>query len=127
MTHDDQQQVFILVDGDNIGARLEHAIWLDDPAEYVRRSNELTSFFERMGTELTNAGISVLAIGGDSVLAECSTSDIPSVLEVLDKVRARHDVDFSGGLGGTLSQAQTALRIAKTSGKARIHIDPYLI
>jgi hypothetical protein len=62
MTHDDQQQVFILVDGDNIGARLEHAIWLDDPAEYVRRSNELTSFFERMGTELTNAGISVLAI-----------------------------------------------------------------
>jgi GTP cyclohydrolase III len=126
MASDDQRQVFVLVDGDNIGTRLEDAVWRDDVAAYVQRSSELTAFFERMGAHLRNVGVSVLAIGGDSVLAEFSASEIATVLDVLDKVRVRHNVAFSAGIGPTLSQAHIALRTAKASGKARVHLDPSL-
>jgi GTP cyclohydrolase III len=115
--------MFIFLDGDDVGVSLEQAIWSDNVDEYVRRSAELTNFFHELARDLADAGASVLTVGGDSILATVAPEGVDVIVAFFSK-RQQEDASicFSVGLGSTLASAHTALRVAKSSGKARLAI-----
>lgn len=115
--------MFILVDGDDVGASLEEAIWREDVASYVQRSGELTAHFRSMADVMSEAGATVLAVGGDSVLATCEPDVLDQIVNALNWLQSSSQVRSSAGVGTSLSRAHVALRMAKVSGKSRLVTD----
>lgn len=116
-------ELFALIDGDDIGARMEHLLLNDERLEAVRHSaatdGAMAVLVGRLGTL---PGVTHLSTGGDSALFSLARPSVQAFADELSHQRAALDFRISCGIGGSTRRAFVALRSAKTSGKNRTEI-----
>lgn len=114
--------MFLAVDGDNVGSRLEYFAITNNVVAlkvFSATFNSSMVWFEKQLKESFNAEITFS--GGDNLLARLN-KDFP--LESLEELRrqffAKSESTLSMGMGETPQQAYLALKLAKTNGKNSI-------
>lgn len=115
--------LFALIDGDDVGARMEHLLLNNERLEAVRHSTAtdgaMATLVNRLGTL---PGVTHLSTGGDSALFSLDRNSVQAFAGELSQQRAALDFRISCGIGESTSRAFVALRSAKTSGKNRTEI-----
>ena len=118
-------RLYIAVDGDDIGNRLEYLM-------LTNNLEELTSFSESFRQSLRwlgkciedDLGAEIVFSGGDNLLAITTATDVP--IDKLDAIRhkfaERTGKSLSAGIGKSARQAYVALKLAKASGKNCMYV-----
>ena len=106
--------LFISIDGNNIGKRLEQYI-------LPERFDELKAFSDRVSTAVSDLsrfvveiGGNVLMSGGDNLLATVPKNECCSLRCFLDGIQSR-DLSFSMGVGHNARASFLALKYAKAT------------
>ncbi|MFJ5179299.1 mCpol domain-containing protein [Streptomyces griseoviridis] len=112
---------FAIIDGDDVGSKVEIHILANDVEKFVESSRMINSTLERLADRMSSLpGVSLVHTGGDSILIEISDDCIDLMSDTLRKEQGPGALTFSAGVGATLRQSFLALRMAKSSGKCRI-------
>ena len=106
------ESIFVSIDGNNIGKRLERYILSE-------RFDDLKSFSDRVSTAIAELsrfivgiGGTVLMSGGDNLLAMVPANERLSLKRFFDGVQS-HDIPFSMGIGRNARASFLALKYAK--------------
>lgn len=105
----------VAVDGDQVGKRLEQAIFNSDPDTLANLSSSITSYFQEISKFLSMNNLRVLVHGGDIVIALGDVT--PAIVNGLFELPG--PVSISAGIGSSILTAHLALRMAKASGGSR--------
>lgn len=108
--------VFIAVDGDDVGNRLECLILEGNEHGLREYSARVATAFEELSQLFRRCGASVLVQGGDTLLARAHDLASDRIAQLLRECL----VPVSAGIGSTLPSAYLALRYAKCAGKGRL-------
>jgi hypothetical protein len=113
-------KMYISVDGDNIGSRLENLIILEKADELHKFSQDVFLYFEIIKKCLLSCEAEIIFHGGDSILAKIyDASFVPLIDRVFaeSQIYAQGQISVSVGLGDSMLEAYLALKAAKSSGK----------
>ncbi|MFI0086494.1 mCpol domain-containing protein [Streptomyces bobili] len=114
---------FAIIDGDDIGSKVESRLLADDVLGFVRTSKTIANMVESLaGHASAVPGVTVISSGGDSILLQVSDDSIGQLSDTLEELQQPGFFTFSVGVGGTLRESFVALRMAKSSGKCKIAI-----
>lgn len=108
--------VFIAVDGDDVGSRLECLILEGNENGLREYCDRVATAFESLSRLLRDDGAVVLVQGGDTLLAKAPDMTPARAAELLRGCL----VPVSAGIGSTLPSAYLALRYAKCGRKGRL-------
>lgn len=108
--------VFIAVDGDDVGNRLEYLILEGNENGLREYSARVATAFDKLSQLFRRCGASVLVQGGDTLLARAHDLAPDRIAQILRECL----VPVSAGIGSTLPSAYLALRYAKSAGKGRL-------
>ncbi|MEU5046523.1 mCpol domain-containing protein [Streptomyces griseorubiginosus] len=112
---------FAIIDGDDVGNRIESRILANDVTGFVRTSKMIADAVDRLAEmSSTVPGVDVVSAGGDSILLQVAESSIDPLSVVLKELQDPESFTFSVGIGQTLRESFIALRMAKSSGKCKI-------
>ncbi|WP_151481454.1 mCpol domain-containing protein [Streptomyces albicerus] len=112
---------FAIIDGDDVGNKVETHILANDIAKFVESSRMINAALEGIATRMADLpGVSLVHAGGDSILIEIRDGSVELIAEALKKEQKPGILTFSAGVGSTLRQSFLALRMAKSSGKCRV-------
>jgi GTP cyclohydrolase III len=113
-------ELYIAVDGDNVGSKLEHLTIMNDMATLEVFSEEFNSSMIWFKNQLVqNFDAKIIFYGGDNLLAVVHTESFS--LEALEFLRSEFATKtgstLSIGIGDVPRKAYLALKLAKTGGK----------
>ncbi|TXS20455.1 mCpol domain-containing protein [Streptomyces sp. adm13(2018)] len=112
---------FAIIDGDDIGNKVESFILANDVANFIESSRRINFELEGLATRMKELpGVSLVHAGGDSLLIEMEDEAVGLVVEVVNMEQKPGSLTFSAGIGSTLRRSFMALRMAKSSGKCRV-------
>ncbi len=125
MREHSEEKLYIAVDGDDVGRRLEYYMIINDSTSLTAFSTDFRSsmtWLEDRLIQIFNAKI--LFSGGDNLLAEISLqNEFANPLSTLHlQFTQKSNNTLSVGVGSTLREAYFALKIAKASGKNCIKV-----
>jgi GTP cyclohydrolase III len=112
--------MYISVDGDNIGSRLENLIILEKADELHKFSQDVFLYFEIIKKGLLDCEAEIIFYGGDSILAKVQGTSFVSLMNKIfseGQSYAQGQISVSVGLGDSILEAYLALKAAKSSGK----------
>ena len=113
--------VFLLVDGDDVGGRLERHLLQNNVAAFVATSNAIDFAIRSLVLVAEEIdGVRAISIGGDSVLFEAAEESVEALSAALASSQNVGGFSFSVGVGPSLRECYLGLRMAKTSGKGKI-------
>lgn len=117
------KKLYLAVDGDNVGSRLEYYVLINDTDTLTAFSNIFNSTMKWFENQLvTNFEATIIFYGGDNLLA-CINAEKYSA-KYLEKLKSKFaektKSTLSIGLGESPQKAYFALKYAKTSGKNSI-------
>ena len=120
-------KLYIALDGDNVGARLEYLSFTNDIAQLKEFSKLFSQKMEWLKQELVeNFNAEIIIYGGDNVMASISNpiNMQQFILSLGDLFTEFQTVgnSLSAGIGNNPREAFIALNFAKASGKNRIKI-----
>lgn len=111
--------VYIYLDGDGIGRRIEAYIVSGDLEGAARFSKHVTEALCAMEEVLNESGAEIVFSGGDNILAK--VADLGDVFYDLLKIFfGKTGATASAGVGLTATQAFLGLALAKSLGGGRI-------
>ncbi|MBQ0972294.1 mCpol domain-containing protein [Streptomyces sp. RK31] len=117
--------LFAIVDGDDVGNKIESHLLANDVAGFVQTSKRISLAMETVaGSASRVPGVAVISTGGDSILLQLSEDSITRLSDALEVLQQPGQFTFSVGVGRTLRESFIALRMAKSSGKCRVSIYP---
>lgn len=109
---------YLILDGDDVGSKVEAHLLANDLQSFTTSSNEISTSIERLANCLNNiTGVSVISVGGDSILAQVDLPETSLLHNQLSELQRPGEFTFSAGIGKTLRESFIALRMAKTAGK----------
>jgi len=114
------EYIFIAIDGDNIGRKLEEYIVNEEFSKLFFFSNNLKQYFSKIKNIALKNHSNILLFGGDSVIIKIKEDNVSFFLEEIKALKT--DITISIGIGKTLRQAYFALKEAKALGRNRIII-----
>lgn len=104
--------IFIAIDGNNIGRKIEYLI-LDEKLEELQNfSNEISHRVRQISHAIESTGGKIFMSGGDNILAEISNTQTDFLIDVLKKNQTDR-FTFSMGIGNNTKMAYLALKCAK--------------
>jgi GTP cyclohydrolase III len=114
------QDIYIAIDGDDIGYRLEYYMLTDQPKHLQAFSESFEASFSWLRNVLVNDfGATIVFSGCDNLLAVVKSDN--HLIEKLEGLRRdffeRAEQSLSVGLGRSTREAYLALKLAKASGK----------
>lgn len=117
------EELYIAIDGDDVGRRLEHSMLINDQdnlIDFSKRFNESMTWLESNLEQVFQAQI--IFNGGDNLLAKLHQKDfdLDKLTSITKNFLSRSTSTLSIGIGANMRQAYFALKLAKTSGKNRI-------
>lgn len=102
----------LLLDGDQVGKKLDHAILTNDLDGFANLSEDISSYFRLLANILQASGLVVVMQGGDSLAAK-GNLERDLVLKILS---IKGPVTVSIGVGPSILNAFLAMRFAKSEG-----------
>lgn len=116
------KELFIAVDGDDVGHRLEYFMLINDQLSLstftATFSGSMSWLEERLRSDLDAR---IVFIGGDNLLAILLDNGLVNFQETLEKIRLGFSEKaistLSIGVGRSPREAYLALKLAKASGK----------
>ncbi len=111
--------MFIAIDGDDVGRRLEYLIVKSTPHEVEEFSKYIGSAVESIVDRLLRIDGKIIVRGGDNILAEIRPLSSAEVKDLVNFPATGAGIQFSVGTGETLVSAFLALKLAKAGGKNR--------
>ncbi len=94
-------EIFALIDGDDVGTRMEYLLLSDEQREAVRHSNATDGAISTVvGRLSTLPGVTHLSTGGDSALFALDKTSVQEFSEELSQQRATLDFKISCGYRG---------------------------
>ncbi len=119
----DSNNIYVFLDGDGIGDKLE-LLLLDGKIEDAKRfSNSINTSINRICTEIMSTkGVQLLFSGGDDVVFyyQGENWNIDSIYKFQKQFEESTGNTLSAGIGISIQSAITNLRRAKLSGKNKI-------
>jgi GTP cyclohydrolase III len=112
------EPVFVLIDGDNVGDRIDgfiHQGDLNSLSEFTRRLDQAVA---RIATLAQEAGGEVYMAGGDNILVR--VKGLEKLLDKVLSIREELPCTFSVGIGSDARESHQALRFAKERGAGTI-------
>jgi GTP cyclohydrolase III len=113
-------ELYLAVDGDDVGHRLEYLMLMNDRESIIEFSKTFQCAMDWLESKLvTDFDAEIIFNGGDNLLA-CLPLDYLSskaLEELRDSFAEKATSTLSAGLGDSPRQAYFALKLAKTSGK----------
>jgi len=117
--------LFAIVDGDDVGNKIESHLLANDVAGFVQTSKMISLALETVAGRASRVpGVAVISAGGDSILLQLSEDSISQLSDALETLQQPGRFTFSVGIGGTLRESFIALRMAKSSGKCKVTTYP---
>lgn len=113
-------QLFVCVDGDNIGQMIGRARINDDVEEVRRVSQRIDRGQEVWKAWAINKGGSVIEAGGDEIAVSVPVAALPELEGIRQQYAQLVEATVSVGVGMRLSEASKALLAAKLRGKDRV-------
>lgn len=113
-------EIYLAVDGDDIGHRLEYFMLVNERESLNQFSTTFQSSMDWLVEKLTHElEATIIFSGGDNLLAVMNIENLP--IELIENIRTdfaiKSQCTLSVGLGYTIRQAYFALKLAKASGK----------
>jgi GTP cyclohydrolase III len=116
-------KMFIYLDGDDVGSRLE-LLLLDGKLDEAIRFSELVTeaMFELRKSFEQVAGLNISLFGGDDLIAEFCVASLSAIAvnQFRRNFESKCGVTISAGVGTLVEDALANLRRAKLSGKNRL-------
>lgn len=110
--------VYVAIDGDDVGRRLEQLLSRDKEDEVVAFAVVIDEWIRKCSEYVQERGGNVVFAAGDSVLCRVPAGASQSIYAMTKDVD--HDVTFSCGVGNTMSEAMMALKMAKARGRDQL-------
>jgi hypothetical protein len=112
-----EQRVYVALDGDDVGRRIEQLIARGSESAVRAFSESVQARIRELADVATRAGGRLVFCAGDSLLAWVHRK---TALALCRSAAARNKgVRFSGGIGPGMTEAMLALRLAKAQGRRR--------
>ena len=106
--------IYIAIDGDNTGKRLEKYILSEDLAGVREFSNQITRAVQSIESLIREKGGEIFILGGDNILAYVKDECINYIIRSVNEVNTGGNYSFSVGLGSTLKDVYLALKYSKS-------------
>lgn len=121
--------VFVRLDGDNIGEKIELALINSDVEKAQSIHNVVQASIESVKLEIENYGYKILMSGCDDILFSINQSefDNSTLIKVMECFFERSKFTLSIGVGFSINESLINLRIAKLSGKNKIVYNSSLV
>ena len=107
--------MYIAIDGDEVGKRLEYLIFCNNVENIVTYSKLIAAELIRISSYLKKLNYEIIFSGGDSILA-VTAGESNVDLRILNE----NGITWSVGIGDSPSHAALALKKAKALGRSRI-------
>lgn len=117
---EDYAEVYVAIDGDDVGRRLEQLIARDIENDVVAFSFVVNEWIRKLSEYVQVHGGSVVFASGDSVLCRVPASASQALYGLTSD--GDEEVTFSCGVGHTMSEAMMALKLAKARGRNQLVI-----
>lgn len=112
--------VYVYIDGDDIGLRIENS-FLNNNEEALRNiNNEVSSLVTSITNHLTSLHCEIIFSGADGIICKSNKLELHKLKAVINEISK--EIKFSIGAGTTLRDSYIALRYAKSHGKDRVAI-----
>lgn len=107
--------MYAYLDGDDVGLKIEKGLLTNSEAILRRTNAEVNSVIRELTEFLISSNHEIIFSGADGIICKRELIDISGIHSFLhDKKFA---INFSIGVGESLSDAFSALRFAKANGK----------
>ena len=106
--------MIISIDGDSIGKIIEGMILTNRLEQLKNFSNKVSDIVNRFSLSIEDFGGKCFLNGGDNILAFIPDSAVDKILDTISK-SSEENLSFSVGLGSSVLEAYTALKIAKSN------------
>ncbi len=113
-----KKKSFVLIDGDDVGEKIDALIVKGDVVELLRFTRAVDRAVDRIAALVRKSGGAVHMAGGDNVLGQ--VGDVDGFLRTFMKARRAFCVTFSVGVGASAREAHVALKAAKGAGTGEI-------
>jgi hypothetical protein len=110
--------MYIGLDGDNVGTKIEKCLIENNEQEVGRLSKEITDTKDKITDYLRSLNFEIIFSAGDDILGKGDSIDIKRLTEFLLDVEG--ECSFSAGIADTLAKTYVALKYAKSIGKNAI-------
>lgn len=108
----DIDSLYLAIDGDQVGKRLEQLILVSDISSVVTLSNAITNQFSELQQLLEEAGLEITLAAGDMLIGFGESNKVRQASRLLKSTT----VSLSAGVGRDIRAAYLALRYAKSLG-----------
>lgn len=110
--------IYIGIDGDNVGTKIEKSLLENDEINVARVSEEITSSVIKITNYLKIINFKIIFSTGDDILCKGESIEIDNLSDFLAEIKNTNT--FSVGIGNTLEKTYVALKYAKSIGKNKI-------
>ncbi|MDI9395692.1 MAG: mCpol domain-containing protein [Euryarchaeota archaeon] len=107
--------IYIGLDGDDIGKKIERCLIENNEREAARLSKEITNSKDKIADYFSSLGFEIIFSAGDDILTKGTSISIEDLTEFLQNVEG--ECSFSVGIANTLTKTYVALKYAKSIGK----------
>lgn len=110
--------IYIGIDGDNVGTKIEKSLLENDEINVARVSEEITNSVKKITNYLKIINFKIIFSTGDDILCKGESIEIDKLSDFLAEIKNTNT--FSVGIGNTLEKTYVALKYAKSIGKNKI-------
>lgn len=112
--------IYISIDGDNIGKKLEKYILNEDLSGVKEFSYQITQSIRNFERIIRKTGGDIFFSGGDNILAFVNDDYLNNIIQIVKEVNDHSIYSFSVGLGNTLKDVYLALKYSKSISSGTI-------
>lgn len=107
--------MYVYIDGDNIGMKIEQGFIGDNEGGLANLSSELQRITKQISCRLIELEHEIIFSAADGILSKSVYIDKVTIETVLNDLKSMFT--FSAGIGDSLEECYIALRYAKSSGR----------
>jgi len=107
--------IYVGLDGDDIGKKIEKCLLENDEKEAARLSQEVINTKDKIDEYLRSLNFEIIFSAGDDILSKGNSIDIEKLKEFL--LNVEDECSFSAGIANTMAKTYVALKYAKSIGK----------
>jgi hypothetical protein len=122
------RNIYIRIDCDNVGDKIEFALYNNDPKAAQEISDSIKTNIKWLIESINQISIGkVLLVGSDDILFETNEEffNVEKLENLKQEFFIKTNITLSIGIGFSIVDALTNLKIAKISGKNKIILNRY--